>query len=60
MTLTTALLRRIKIAASAGRGVRLTPDETDALRCVLELSEAHTQAQALDDDFRDTDTQKSS
>ena len=50
MTFATTLLRRIEIAASAGRGVRLTPDETDTLRAILELSEAHSQAHALDKD----------
>ena len=54
MTFATALLRRIELAASAGRGVRLTPGETDTLRAILELSEAHAQAHALDEDAHNT------
>ena len=44
----TALIRRIDQAAAAGRGLRFTPEEADLLRAVLELSEAHAQAHALD------------
>lgn len=50
MTSATALMRRIERAASAGRGLRFTPDEADMLRAVLELSEADAQAHALDTD----------
>ena len=45
-----AILRRIDSNAQRGRGLRLSPEETDLLRTVLELSESHTQAQALDAD----------
>ena len=55
MTGAASLLQRINRAAGAGRGLRLTPDETDTLRAVLELSETHAQAHALDDDARDTE-----
>ena len=48
----TALIRRINRAAAAGRGLQFTPEEADLLRAVLELSEAHTQAHALDADAR--------
>ena len=50
MTSATALIRRINRAEAAGRGLRFTPDEADLLCAVLELSEAHTQAHALDAD----------
>ena len=46
----TALIRRMNRAAAAGRGLRFTPEETDLLRAVLELSQAH--AHALDADGR--------
>ncbi len=55
MTGAATLLQRINRAARTGRGLRLTPDETDTLRAVLELSEAHAQAHALDDDARDAE-----
>ena len=48
----TALIRRINRAAADGRGLRFTPEEADLLRAVLELSEAHAQAHALDGDAR--------
>lgn len=48
MTSALALLRRIDRAAASGRGLRLAPEEADLLRAVLELSEAHAQARALD------------
>lgn len=50
MTSAAALIRRIDSAAAAGRGLRLAPGETDLLRAILELSEAHLQADALDAD----------
>ena len=50
MTSAMALLKRINRNASAGRGLRLTLEETDILRAVLELSEACGQAHALDRD----------
>ena len=55
MTSATALIRRINRAAAAGRGLRLTPEEADLLRAVLELSEAHAQAHALDADAETLD-----
>ena len=45
-----ALLQGIEHNARTGRGLRLTPEETDHLRAVLELCEAHSHAQALDGD----------
>ena len=45
-----ALLRRIDSNARRRRGLRLSPEETDLLRTVLELSERHAQAQTLDAD----------
>ena len=53
----TALIRRINRAAAAGRGLGFTPEEADLLRAVLELSEAHAQAHALDADARLLDDQ---
>lgn len=50
MTTALALLRRIERNARNGRGVRLSSEETDLLRAVLELSESHSQAEALDGD----------
>ena len=50
MTSATAIIRRINRAAAAGRGLRFTPEKADLLRAVLELSEAHAQAHALDAD----------
>ena len=55
MTRAASLLQRINRAAGAGPGLRLTPDETDTRRAVLELSEAHAQAHAVDDDARNTE-----
>jgi len=50
MTSATALIRRIRRASAAGRGLRFAPDEADLLRAVLELSGADAQAHALDED----------
>ena len=50
MTTATAHIRRINRAAARGRGLRITPEQTDLLRAVLELSEADAQAHALDAD----------
>ena len=52
MNSATALIHRINQAAAAGRGLRFTPEEADLLRAILELSEAHAQAHALDADAR--------
>lgn len=50
MTSATAIIRRIGQAAASRRGLRLTPEQADLLRAVLELSGAHAQAHALDAD----------
>ena len=52
MTSATTLIRRINRAAAAGQGLRFAPEKADLLRAVLELSEAHAQAHALDADAR--------
>ena len=50
MTTALALLQRMERNARVGRGLRLSPEEIDLLRAIIELSEAHAQAHAVDQD----------
>jgi len=47
------LMERIEKAAGDGRGVRLSWEEADMLRCLLELSDAAAQAHFLAADAKD-------
>ena len=51
----TELVERIDLAAADERGMRLSPEDTDALRCLLELSDASGMAEHLDDDDGEVD-----
>ena len=46
----TGLVERIERAASNEQGMRLSPEDTDSLRCLMELTDAAGMAETLDDD----------